>query len=60
MLLKVTEVAERLRVSRPYIYKLLRDDKSFPRPIHIGERSPRFREDQIEAWLQEQFEQTAA
>lgn len=54
MLLTVTEVAERLRVHRTQIYKLRESDSTFPAAVYVGNRSPRYREADIEAWLERQ------
>lgn len=44
---------KRLDVSRPTIYRLLRRDPTFPRPIKIGSRTL-FAVHEIDAWMQAQ------
>ena len=51
-LIKFSEVAERLGLSRPTIYKILARDPTFPKPIHVTPTAPRFRAEDIEAWLE--------
>ena len=51
MLLKTSEVAERLRITRAALYKLKDRDPTFPRPFMVGNRAPRFEEAEIEAWI---------
>ena len=51
-LLTINQVAELLQVSRPTVYEYM-DDKKHPLPvIYLGDRTPRFRKSDIEAWLQ--------
>lgn len=55
-LLTVTEVRQMLGFSRSKIYKLIKEDDSFPRPIKLGEchNAPvRFKLDEIEQWIME-------
>ena len=52
MLLKPTEVAARLTVTRGTLYKILDRDPTFPRPVHITPKNPRWHERDIEAWIE--------
>ena len=50
-LLTVKDLCAALKCSRPSLYRnLLRDD--FPRPIYPAPRSPRWRSDEIDAFLE--------
>ena len=51
-LLRVREVCEVTGLSRASVYRFLAGGV-FPRPIHIGERSPRWRSETIESWIAE-------
>ena len=51
ILLKFSEVAVRLNCTRQTVYKLVSTDPTFPRPIRLTPKCPRFRADEIEAWL---------
>jgi prophage regulatory protein len=44
---------KRIAVSRPTIYRLVRRDPTFPRPVKIGSRTM-FAVHEIDAWLQAQ------
>lgn len=48
-LLSARAVAERLSVSRAYVYKLMRDH-DFPSPVKMGSRSA-WRQDEVDAWV---------
>ena len=50
-LLTASEVAARLRIARQSIYELLKRDESFPRPLRIMPRAPRWRACDVDAWL---------
>lgn len=51
-LLKISEVAGVLGLSRVIVYRLIRDDPDFPRPLYVRPRAPRFRQADIERWLE--------
>ena len=51
-MLKPTEVAARLGITRGTLYKILKADPDFPRPIHITPKNPRWREGDIDAWIE--------
>lgn len=44
---------KRLDISRPTIYRLIRRDPTFPRPVKIGSRTL-FAVHEIDAWMQAQ------
>ena len=50
-LLRLSEVRTRTALGRSTIYRKMRDG-SFPEPLKIGVRAVRWRESEIEAWLQ--------
>lgn len=49
-LMSIREVCAYLGVSRGHLYRLKRDP-AFPRPFDLGDKSPRFRPEQLDAWL---------
>lgn len=51
-LLRISEVSERLGVSKAAIYKWVKDNR-FPKPIILGESSSRWFEKEIDQWLKE-------
>ncbi len=51
--LTIKEVASRYGVSRVTIWKWLKERRTgFPRPVQIGERTPRFRLSDLETYEQ--------
>ena len=50
-ILRRHEVERLTSLSKPSIYRLLKSDESFPRPIRLGRRAVGWREDEIAAWL---------
>jgi predicted DNA-binding transcriptional regulator AlpA len=50
MLLKASEVIDKLRISRATFYRL-RYSKHFPKPSYMGPRSPRWDELEINYWI---------
>ena len=51
-LLNVREVMHRIGLSRPSIYRLLETDPTFPKPTYPVRRAPRWRSDEIAAWIE--------
>ena len=49
-LLDVNEVARRLRVSRSTLYKMVAAGK-FPPPVRLPNGAPRWREDDVDGWI---------
>ena len=52
LLLNVPEVCRRIGLSRPSIYRLLETDPTFPKPTYPARRAPRWRSDEIAAWIE--------
>ena len=52
MLLKIDEVAELIRLSRPSIYRLMASG-SFPKPVQVGSRAVRWRRADVEEWIEQ-------
>ena len=50
-MLKPTEVADRLNVTRGTLYKILKADRTFPRPIHVTPKNPRWRPADVDEWI---------
>ena len=50
-LLKLPEVMRRVGLSRPTVYKRMAQGQ-FPRPIYPAKRAPRWRSDEIAAWIE--------
>ena len=51
MLNTVDQVAERLAVSAPTVWRYARVDPSFPKPIKLSPGCSRWRADEVENWL---------
>lgn len=50
-LMTVSEVAKFLGLSRAYVYRLRKANPDFPQPIYLTPKAPRFRREEIEAWI---------
>ena len=50
--LKPAAVAQRLGMSRSTVYKLMATDRTFPTPIRLLPRSPRWRTADIDRWVE--------
>lgn len=50
-LLRVNQVCAKLSVSRPTFYRILKDDKTFPRPIPLTKDINVYNEQEIEEWV---------
>ena len=57
-LLKLPEVIEITRLSKPTLYRLIGKD-GFPRPLRVGPRASRWRADEIEKWIATRARATA-
>jgi excisionase family DNA binding protein len=53
-LMTTREVAELLRVSRQTIWNWQKSNPEFPRPIVLAGTSPRWREDEVIAFIKKQ------
>lgn len=51
MLQTVKQVAARLTVTPPTVWRYVRDDASFPRPLKLSAGCTRWRAEDVEAWL---------
>ncbi len=51
MLQTVDQVAERLTVSAPTVWRYNRVDPTFPKPLKLSPGCTRWRSDAIDAWL---------
>ena len=51
-LLTIRDVAERLNITRPTVYKFLHRYPDFPRPIKLSVKATRFRASEIERWVE--------
>lgn len=51
LLFNVRQSAEYLHVARTTFYRLARDDKSFPKAIYLSKTMPRYRKNELDAWL---------
>ncbi|MBI6344398.1 AlpA family transcriptional regulator [Proteus mirabilis] len=49
-LIRLPEVMRRTGFSKPYLYKLISDDK-FPKQVKIGSRSIAFVESEVDEWI---------
>ena len=50
-LLHVAEVCRRVGLSRPMVYRKMKDG-AFPRPTYPAPRAPRWRSDEVAAWIE--------
>jgi prophage regulatory protein len=50
-LLRISDVSERLRISKSTIYKWVKDGR-FPEPIILGDGASRWVEGEINEWLE--------
>lgn len=50
MYLSDKQVAERYGVTRPTVWRWLKTDRTFPKPISLSPGCTRWRLDEIEAW----------
>jgi predicted DNA-binding transcriptional regulator AlpA len=52
MLATIQETADRLRVHKSTVWRLVRDDKTFPEVLYIRRRCPRLRVSDVDRWSQ--------
>ena len=52
VMLPIAEVMKRVGLSRPSIYRLMKES-DFPRPLRVGVRGVRWRSTDLDAWLTE-------
>ena len=58
-LLTTSEVLRLCRFTKSTLHRLVKQRK-FPQPIHIGPRSPRWRLDELNAWLSPDGDRSSA
>ena len=59
-LVGVAEVCRRLDISRPTLYRMLKAER-FPKPTYPGGmKSPRWRTDEVTAWIERESANRAA
>lgn len=51
-LIRVTELATMLSVSRSTIWRWVKDNSTFPNPIKVSDKVTAWRRDEIQDWLQ--------
>jgi len=51
-ILRKPAVEEILGISTSTLYRVLKNDPTFPRPILISERASGFRESELQAWIE--------
>lgn len=56
---RARKAAEMLDCHEKSIWRLVRDDRSFPRPVHLGKRHTVFDLDAIAAWAESKREAAA-
>ena len=49
-MLRIAEVLEVVGVSRRTLYRMVDDDR-FPRPVRVGQRATRWRQSNIQQWM---------
>ncbi len=47
----INALREKIGLGRVTIWRRLKDDPTFPRPLHLGGNSYRWLESEIDAWL---------
>lgn len=57
-LLKLKEVCHKLSVSSSFIYKHMQLGR-FPRPVELGPRCVRWRESDLDKWIEEKFSEAS-
>ncbi len=56
-LLSIPDVLKKLNISKSYLYKLMRNDESFPRPAKFSKRNTVFNNEDIEIWISKKFKE---
>jgi predicted DNA-binding transcriptional regulator AlpA len=56
--LNMNDVLQKLKISKSFLYRLLKNDESFPKPIKLSNRrNTVFNKDDIEYWMSSKFTQ---
>ena len=58
--LRMSELTGKIQLNRRTVYRILKDDATFPRPIYVRPRSPRWSLSAVEAWLRGRQVEAAA
>lgn len=53
-LLTIEDVCAKLKMTKTTVYKLRREDSTFPKQIKIGPRAVRWKEDELQDWVNQQ------
>jgi len=53
-LLRIDDVCAKLKMTKTTVYKLRREDSTFPRQIKLGSRAVRWKEDELNKWVEAQ------
>jgi len=50
-LLRINQICLKLSISRPTFYRILKQDKTFPRPIPLTKDISAYREEDVDNWI---------
>ena len=50
-LLTLSDLCERLSLTRVSIYRRVKNDPAFPKPFYVAARCPRWREADVDRWI---------
>ena len=53
-LLTIEDVCAKLKMTKTKLYKLRREDATFPKQIKLGPRAVRWKEGELNAWVEAQ------
>lgn len=56
-LLKIRDVLKKLNISKSFLYKLMRNDSSFPKATKLSKRNVMFRDTDIDGWISKKFKE---
>lgn len=57
-LIKIGRVLEKTTLSRSALYQVMREDRTFPRPVRLcGRRTLAFSEAEVDRWISDQLAQ---
>lgn len=51
LMLTISDLQELLSISRTQLYKIRKKYKDFPKPIDLGERTLRWKSEEIKEWI---------
>lgn len=54
-LLTVRDVLNKLKISKSFLYRLMRCDESFPKPAKFSKRNTMFSNEEIDLWISKKF-----